>query len=155
MNINIQFCPDGSAHYLWTDAVPLHELGRLEIHRATNIEFNNTTQKWEVRDRRGKVRFIARSNKIQVLKDFTPTQRHVAAWCNRFMNRAALKEQLVGRCGNAAYSSPGARRIRLHLCLDWREQISRRQGKIPRSLNHHAHIRTDTPTPNLMMTQVR
>jgi hypothetical protein len=39
----------------------LHELGRLEIHRATNIEFNNATQKWEVKDRKGKVRFIARS----------------------------------------------------------------------------------------------
>ena len=31
------------------EAVPLHELGRREIHRATNIEFNNAAQKWEVR----------------------------------------------------------------------------------------------------------
>jgi hypothetical protein len=38
--------------------VPLHELGRLEIHRATNIEFNNSTQHWEVKDRKGKVRFF-------------------------------------------------------------------------------------------------
>jgi hypothetical protein len=61
MNINISFKPDGTAQCLWTDAISLHELGRLEIHRATNIEFNNTTQKWEVRDQRGKVRFIAKS----------------------------------------------------------------------------------------------
>ena len=60
MNITIQFTPDGAVHCLWTDAIPLHELGRLEIHRATNIEFNNATQHWEVKDRRGKVRFIAR-----------------------------------------------------------------------------------------------
>jgi hypothetical protein len=61
MNINIQFNPDGTAHCLWTEAVPLHELGRLEIHRASHIDFNNSTQHWEVRDRKGKVRFIAKS----------------------------------------------------------------------------------------------
>jgi hypothetical protein len=39
----------------------LHELGRLKITRASTIEFNNSTQHWEVIDRKGKVRFIARS----------------------------------------------------------------------------------------------
>jgi hypothetical protein len=61
MNTNIQFTPDGSAHCLWTDAISLHELGRLEITRASHIEFNNATQKWEVMDPKGRVRFIARS----------------------------------------------------------------------------------------------
>ena len=49
MNIQISFKPDGTAQCLWTEALPLHELGRLEIHRATNIEFNNTTQQWNRR----------------------------------------------------------------------------------------------------------
>ena len=61
MNINIQFTPDGVAHCLWTDAICLHELGLLEITRASHIEFNNTTQDWEVKDHKGKVRFIAKS----------------------------------------------------------------------------------------------
>ena len=61
MNAQISFKPDGTAQCLWTEALPLHELGRLEITRATNIEFNNITQQWEVKDRRGKVRFIAKS----------------------------------------------------------------------------------------------
>ena len=61
MNIQISFTPDGIAHCLWTDAISLHELGRLEITRASNIEFNNATQQWEVKDRKGKGRFIARS----------------------------------------------------------------------------------------------
>jgi uncharacterized protein (DUF1919 family) len=60
-NIQISFKPDGTAHCLWTEALPLHELGRLEIHRASNIEFNNADQKWEVKDRKGNVRFISRS----------------------------------------------------------------------------------------------
>jgi hypothetical protein len=57
----ISFAPDGTARCLWTEAVPLHELGRLEIHRVTDIEFNNATQRWEVKDRRGKVRFSPKS----------------------------------------------------------------------------------------------
>ena len=60
MNIQISFHTDGTALCLWTEAVPLHELGRLEIHRASNIEFNNTTQQWEVKDQEGKVLFFAR-----------------------------------------------------------------------------------------------
>ena len=61
MNIQITFTSDGTAHCLWTEALPLHELGQLEITRATNIEFNNADQRWEVIDRKGRVRFIARS----------------------------------------------------------------------------------------------
>jgi hypothetical protein len=61
MNTTITFQPDGTAQCLWTEALPLHELGRLEVSRASNLEFNNTSQQWEVKDRRGKVRFIAKS----------------------------------------------------------------------------------------------
>jgi len=59
--IAISFSPDGTAQCLWTEVLPLHELGRLEITRNSNIEFNNSSQHWEVKDRRGKVRFIAKS----------------------------------------------------------------------------------------------
>ena len=61
MNTTISFTPDGAAHCLWTEALPLHELGQLEVTRASSLEFNNATQHWEVKDRRGKVRFIAKS----------------------------------------------------------------------------------------------
>jgi hypothetical protein len=61
MNINISFNIDGTAQRLRTEALPLHELGRLEITRASNIEFNNAEQKWQVRDQKGIIRFIARS----------------------------------------------------------------------------------------------
>ena len=45
----ITFGSDGTARCLWTEAVPLHELGRLDIHRASTVEFNGVKQKWEVR----------------------------------------------------------------------------------------------------------
>jgi hypothetical protein len=45
----ITFAPDGTARCLWTDAVPLHELGRLDVHRASTVEFEPRTQHWEVR----------------------------------------------------------------------------------------------------------
>jgi hypothetical protein len=45
----ITFALDGTASCLWTEAVPLHELGRLEVHRASMVEFNGATQFWEVR----------------------------------------------------------------------------------------------------------
>jgi hypothetical protein len=61
MNITISFTPDGTAQCLWTEALPLHELGRLEIHRASDIEFNNSTQQWEVKDRRGHIPFFSKS----------------------------------------------------------------------------------------------
>lgn len=57
----IMFRLDGTAQCLWTDVVPLQEIGRLEIQRASNIEFNNATQHWEVKDQKGKVRFFSRS----------------------------------------------------------------------------------------------
>jgi hypothetical protein len=61
MNIQISFTPDGIAHCLWTDAISLHELGRLEITRASNIDFNNSDQQWEVQDRKGRIRFFSKS----------------------------------------------------------------------------------------------
>ena len=63
MNITIAFNSDGTAQCLWTEALPLHELGRLQITRASNIEFNNATQQW-VSDRKGRVRFFGRSRSV-------------------------------------------------------------------------------------------
>lgn len=46
---NIIYAPDGTARCLWTEAVPLQELGRLAMQRASTVEFNQSTQDWEVR----------------------------------------------------------------------------------------------------------
>lgn len=48
MNAIITFNEDGTCSALWTEAIPLHELGSMKIERASNIEFNDLTQEWEV-----------------------------------------------------------------------------------------------------------
>jgi hypothetical protein len=49
INHIITFAADGTVRCLWTEAVPLQELGRLEINRASQVEFNPAKQEWEVR----------------------------------------------------------------------------------------------------------
>mgnify|MGYP001583162754 CR=1 FL=1 len=53
MNPVLTFDVGGTGHCLHTDAIPLQTLGTLEVHRATSIEFNSATQKWEVKDAEG------------------------------------------------------------------------------------------------------
>lgn len=51
--ISITIASDGTARCLWTEAVPLHELGRLELQRAYSVEFDNQVQAWRVFDPAG------------------------------------------------------------------------------------------------------
>ena len=61
MNTQIIFNSDGTGSCLYTELIDLSSIGRLEIRRASTIEFNNQTQHWEVKDRRGTVLFFSRS----------------------------------------------------------------------------------------------
>ena len=85
MNVVLHFAINGTAHCLWTEAVPLHQLGRLETHRATNIEFNNATQHWEVKDQKRSVRFFGGT------RHTGPATEATAARVNTARN--ALKQQ--------------------------------------------------------------
>lgn len=57
MNPVLTFDADGTGHCLHTDAIPLQAIGTLEVHRATTIEFNASTQQWEVKDAEGAILF--------------------------------------------------------------------------------------------------
>ena len=39
--------PDGRRFAIMTDALPTEELGHLTVKRASNVEFNNDSQRWE------------------------------------------------------------------------------------------------------------
>ncbi len=53
MNPVLTFELDGTGRCLHTDAIPLQSLGTLTVKRATTIEFNASTQQWEVKDADG------------------------------------------------------------------------------------------------------
>ena len=51
----------GQASCLYSELIDLQSIGSLEVSRATTIEFNNKTQRWEVKDPRGTVLYFSRS----------------------------------------------------------------------------------------------
>jgi len=58
MKTTLRFNPDGQVDCLWTEAIDLRKLGKLEITRASDIRFNPATQEWDVHEySTGKVLF--------------------------------------------------------------------------------------------------
>ena len=48
MSPTLRFNPGGQVDCLYTEAIDLRELGRLQVVRATDIRFNPQTQLWDV-----------------------------------------------------------------------------------------------------------
>lgn len=61
MNAVLTFSPNGTGSCLYTELIDLHSIGRLEVSRASTIEFNNQTQHWEVKNLRGQTLYFSRS----------------------------------------------------------------------------------------------
>lgn len=49
MKSTLRFHPGGRVDCLYTEAIDLRALGRLQVFRATDIRFNEITQQWNVR----------------------------------------------------------------------------------------------------------
>ncbi len=57
-NINIVFDIDekGNLHGLWTEEIDLFSIGRIiNVRKASNVEFNQNKQKWEILSLEGEV----------------------------------------------------------------------------------------------------
>lgn len=52
---------NGTGSCLYTELIDLKSIGSLQVTRATQIEFNNETQFWEVKDNRGVILYFNRS----------------------------------------------------------------------------------------------
>ncbi len=70
----ITIAGDGSVRCLWTEALPLHELGRLDIQRALSIEFDNQAQAWRVFDAMGDCLYCS------------PSRDKCMAWEQQYLN---------------------------------------------------------------------
>jgi hypothetical protein len=70
----ITIAPDGTARCVWTETVPLHELGRLKIQRACSVEFDNEAQAWRVFDGEGDCLYCS------------PSRETCLAWERKHMN---------------------------------------------------------------------
>ena len=57
----LHFLPDGRGAGLYTELVDLREVGRLDVCRATTVEFDDKSQCWEVHDFTGHRLFSHRS----------------------------------------------------------------------------------------------
>jgi hypothetical protein len=40
--------PDGRIHGLWDDTIDFREVGECRVERASSVEFNNDTKKWDI-----------------------------------------------------------------------------------------------------------
>jgi hypothetical protein len=50
MKTTLRFDPCGKVDCLYTEAIDLRTLGKLEVTRATDIRFNEASQQWEVHE---------------------------------------------------------------------------------------------------------
>ena len=73
--VTITIAPDGTARCLWTETVPLHELGQLDIQRACTVEFDNQHQAWRVFDATGDCLYCS------------PSRHTCLAWERQHLNR--------------------------------------------------------------------
>lgn len=49
MKATIRICPTGTIYCLYTEMIPLQQLGNLAVFRATDIRFCEREQQWKVR----------------------------------------------------------------------------------------------------------
>jgi hypothetical protein len=71
----LTFEPSGNGRCLYTEQLDLNSIGSLEIRRASEIEFNNQTQQWEVRNPENQLLYSH------------PSRAMCLHWENQYFNR--------------------------------------------------------------------
>ena len=52
-SIVLRIDPSAQVHCFYTEAIDLAQIGRMEVRRASTVEFNDNNQHWDVRDLSG------------------------------------------------------------------------------------------------------
>jgi len=63
MNV-LHIQPDGTVRTIYTEVIDLTSLGKLQVRRATRIEFDNRLQVWRVFDREGDMVYCSPSRAV-------------------------------------------------------------------------------------------
>jgi hypothetical protein len=56
----LTFDHSGQGACLYSELIDLTQIGALQIRRASTIEFNNDSQRWELKNLKGKVVFFSK-----------------------------------------------------------------------------------------------
>jgi len=76
MNITLEIDNDGNVHGLYTDAINLFSLGQVtNVRKASNVEFNEKKQMWEVTSLSGVVLFSHKNREYAInweIDNFSP-----------------------------------------------------------------------------------
>lgn len=64
MTAVLTFNADGTGHGLYTEMIDLAQVGSLTMTRASNIEFNQFTQRWEVQEPGGAILYTHESRSV-------------------------------------------------------------------------------------------
>jgi hypothetical protein len=56
----LTFDHSGTGSCLYSELIDLTQIGALQIRRASTIKFNNDTQRWELKNLKGKVVFFSK-----------------------------------------------------------------------------------------------
>ena len=67
MKTNLRFDSRGQIDCLYTEAIDLRSLGKLEITRATDIRFNQASQQWEVHEAETDVVIFSHTSRSECL----------------------------------------------------------------------------------------
>jgi len=80
MKITLDIDPDGDVHCLYTDDIDLFSVGRVtDIRKASNVEFNESEQTWEVLSLDGEVLYTNTNREKAVeceIEMFSPNGEH-------------------------------------------------------------------------------
>lgn len=68
MKSTLRFEPNGQIDCLYTEAIDLRELGKLEITRATDIRYDHATQQWQVHDAESDAVLFANPSRSECLR---------------------------------------------------------------------------------------
>jgi hypothetical protein len=69
--------PNGTVRTMWSDALPLREMGHVSAMRASSVEWDEEHQLWVARDNDGKIIAIDKDRDAAIAQEVAVLQRRL------------------------------------------------------------------------------